>query len=84
MKIKRKESCFTQKEEISIVQKFASARGLNHVQVRRLFIHFYGTLLIYGGLNMKTIKKYIYPRKSQSILNTLAKNHSEIPYLRLR
>ena len=34
----------------------------------------YGTLLIFGGQNMKIIKKNIYPHKSQTILNTLAKN----------
>ena len=62
---------YPKKEEIFIVQKFASC--FTNVQVRFLFIHRYGILLIFGGQNMKIIKKYTYPHKSQTILNTLAK-----------
>ena len=60
------------KRRISIDQKFASS--FTQVQVRPLFIRRIEILFIIGGQKMKIIEKYIYQHKSQTILNTLAKN----------
>ena len=54
-----------------ICQWFHSSPSTLRDTGERIFA--YGILQIFGGQKMKIIKKYIYPHKSQTILNTLAK-----------